>query len=131
MDPLRYTRKRIGFLAQELQAYYPELVREDGDGMLSINYTGLIPVIVEAIKEQDKIINELKQEVKSLQSAMLSIGVTREELIASLKAIPSQNVLFYSKTRPIPSAHLPKSSITYRDKYNKHTCTSLICKVHC
>ncbi|MDD4430687.1 MAG: tail fiber domain-containing protein [Bacteroidales bacterium] len=101
-DSLRYTRKRIGFLAQELQTYYPELVREDGDGMLSINYTGLIPVIVEAIKEQDKIINELKQEVKSLQSAMLSIGVTREEVIASLNSdtLTECAVLFQNAPNP-------------------------------
>ena len=106
VDPLRYTRKRIGFLAQELQAYYPELVREDGDGMLSINYTGLIPVIVEAIKEQDKIINELKQEVKSLQSAMLSIGVTREELIASLKSdtLTECAVLFQNAPNPFSTS---------------------------
>lgn len=102
VDSLRYNRKRIGFLAQELQTYYPELVREDGDGMLSINYTGLIPVIVEAIKEQDKIINELKQEVKSLQSAMLSIGVTREEVIAPLKSdtLTECAVLFQNAPNP-------------------------------
>lgn len=106
VDSLRYNRKRIGFLAQELQTYYPELVREDGDGMLSINYTGLIPVIVEAIKEQDKIINELKQEVKSLQSAMLSIGVTREELIAPLKSdtLTECAVLFQNAPNPFSTS---------------------------
>jgi hypothetical protein len=44
-------RTQIGFLAQELQKVYPELVSSSSDGILSINYIGLIPVLVEAVKE--------------------------------------------------------------------------------
>jgi len=45
---------QTGLLAQEVQKLFPELVREDKDGMLSVNYTGLIPVLIESIKEQQK-----------------------------------------------------------------------------
>jgi hypothetical protein len=43
-------QKSVGLIAQELQKVFPELVYEDKNG-LSINYSGLIGVLVEAIKE--------------------------------------------------------------------------------
>ena len=42
--------KSKGLIAQELQKVFPELVSEDTNG-LSINYSGLIGVLIEAIKE--------------------------------------------------------------------------------
>ena len=48
---------QIGFSAQELMKIYPELVIEGTDGMLAVNYIGLIPVLVEAMKEQQVIID--------------------------------------------------------------------------
>lgn len=44
---------RYGFIAQEVQKIIPEIVRDraKGDGMLSLNYTEIIPVLVEAVKE--------------------------------------------------------------------------------
>ncbi|MDD4738290.1 MAG: tail fiber domain-containing protein, partial [Candidatus Pacebacteria bacterium] len=58
--------KRLGFSAQELQKIYPELVKEGSDGYLSIDGTGLIAPLVEAIKEQQREIDELKRKVEEL-----------------------------------------------------------------
>ncbi|HAS40262.1 MAG TPA: hypothetical protein DCS93_07275 [Microscillaceae bacterium] len=55
----------LGFLAQEVQALYPELVSEDEEGYLSINYVGLIPIIVEANKQQQKRIEALEAQLAS------------------------------------------------------------------
>lgn len=52
--------KQFGLIAQELQAVYPELVFEDQNGYLSINYTGLIPVLIQSIKELSQEIEDLK-----------------------------------------------------------------------
>jgi hypothetical protein len=47
--------KRIeyGFIAHELQTVYPELVKgiKDGVDYQSINYSGLIPLIVKELQE--------------------------------------------------------------------------------
>ena len=59
----------LGFLAQEVQALYPELVSEDEEGYLSINYTGLIPVIVESNKQQQKRIEVLETQLAALISS--------------------------------------------------------------
>lgn len=51
--------KSKGVIAQELQKVLPELVSESDD-KLSVNYNGIIGVLIEAIKEQQKQIDELK-----------------------------------------------------------------------
>ena len=45
---------------------FPELVKESGDedGTLSINYQGLIPILINAIKEQQKELKKLKNKLK-------------------------------------------------------------------
>lgn len=45
-------RRFIGFLAQEVEAVLPELVSTNDEGTKSVNYDGVIPVLVEALKEE-------------------------------------------------------------------------------
>jgi hypothetical protein len=52
-------RTRLGFVAQEVQQLFPELVQQDAEGYLYIDYVGLIPVLVESVKEQQEQIDEL------------------------------------------------------------------------
>ena len=53
-------RQHFGFIAQEVRDIFPELVYEDHEGMLSLSYTGLIPVLVEAVKALEKEVQTLK-----------------------------------------------------------------------
>ena len=72
IDGKNYTMKtnesilKIGLLAQEVQNAFPELVKKanDSEGTLSVNYQGMIPVLINAIKEQQKQIDELKALIK-------------------------------------------------------------------
>jgi hypothetical protein len=70
ISPTRDQRQQIGLLAQEVQKLYPQLVTEfKGDNdepTLGINYLGLIPVLIEGLKEQQKQIDELKKIVAQL-----------------------------------------------------------------
>jgi hypothetical protein len=52
--------EQIGFIAQELKEVFPQLVMDDKQGYLAVNYVGFIPVLLQAIKEQQQQINELK-----------------------------------------------------------------------
>ncbi len=56
----KYIRE-YGFIAQEVKKLFPELVDENEEGLLSINYTGLIPVLVEAIKDLQERVEKLEQ----------------------------------------------------------------------
>ena len=58
-------KTHFGFLAQELEKIYPELVHElNGKGALkSIDYLGLIPVLVDLVQQQQKEIEALKKTI--------------------------------------------------------------------
>ncbi len=58
----------IGVIAQEVQAQFPELVSEDFNGYLGVGYDRLGPILIEAIKEQQKQIEALKQEIEILKN---------------------------------------------------------------
>ncbi len=53
---------QLGVIAQELEKVYPELVNEK-EGTKSVNYLGLIPVLIEAIKEQQLQIEGLEMQL--------------------------------------------------------------------
>ena len=59
-------KQKIGVLAQEIQEVFPELVSEDDNEMLAVNYQGLVPVLINALKEQQQEIDELKEVVQKL-----------------------------------------------------------------
>jgi hypothetical protein len=94
-------KNKLGFIAQDVNSVLPEVVQhDDSTDVYGINYTEIIPVLVEAIKEQHGIIEELKNQVaaNSLKSAVVSTGnATIVESHASLE----QNVPnpFNSETR--------------------------------
>lgn len=44
-------QKSIGLIAQEVREVLPELVHEDGDGYLSVAYSNIVGVLIEAVKE--------------------------------------------------------------------------------
>ena len=67
-------KQKIGVLAQEIKEVFPELVSEDDNEMLAVNYQGLVPVLINALKEQEsKIINQQTQidELKELVNKLI------------------------------------------------------------
>ena len=73
IDGKSYTMKKdgkqkIGVLAQDVQKVFPELVSKDDNEMLAVNYQGLVPVLINALKEQDEKISRLENLVEKLIS---------------------------------------------------------------
>ena len=56
---------KIGLLAQEVMELFPELVvkSKDKEGTLSVNYQGLIPILLNAIKEQQTELQAIKKKL--------------------------------------------------------------------
>jgi hypothetical protein len=61
------TAPSTGLIAQEVQEVLPEVVKEREDGYLGIDYSKMVGLLVEAIKEQQTQIAELKAEVEALK----------------------------------------------------------------
>ena len=52
----------VGIIAQEIEKVFPELV--NGENPKTVNYNGLIGLLIEAVKEQQTEINNLKDKIK-------------------------------------------------------------------
>jgi Chaperone of endosialidase len=64
---------QTGLIAQEVQKIFPELVQTDEKGFLSVNYIGLIPHLIEAVKElrnENNDLKELRNENKDLRNRL-------------------------------------------------------------
>ena len=71
-------RERFGFIAQQVKEYFPELVKEDEDGYLSVDYIGFIPVLVDAV-------NALSQKVEDQQAIIDSMTTQRKQKSAGVQ----------------------------------------------
>jgi hypothetical protein len=58
---------QTGLLAQEVEKGMPELVKTDDEGMKSVNYMGLIPYMLEAMKMQQTTISTQQNQIEELQ----------------------------------------------------------------
>ena len=87
--------KSLGLIAQEVQPLIKEIVnaKDDEAKTLGINYTELIPVLINAIKEQQTVIDSQQLTVKSLQSEVNNNQIqvtTLESDVAELKTMVKQ-----------------------------------------
>lgn len=72
---IKKRKNQNGFIAQDLQMVFPELVNtHDDSGYYTVRYTGLIPVLVEAIKEQQIQIEKLQSIVYSQEKELVEIN---------------------------------------------------------
>nr|DAU97680.1 MAG TPA: structural protein [Bacteriophage sp.] len=58
----------VGLIAQQVQKVLPSAVSEDADGTLSLNYNGIVALLVEATREQEVRYYELLRRVEALEA---------------------------------------------------------------
>ena len=56
--------KHAGLIAQEVEQVLPGLVSTDAKGFKAVGYAALIPYLIEAVKEQQRQIEELKEQIR-------------------------------------------------------------------
>jgi hypothetical protein len=59
-------RTKVGVIAQEIIEVLPEVVNQDNDGMYNVSYGNITALLIEAIKEQQSQIEELKSKLDGL-----------------------------------------------------------------
>lgn len=76
LRPVHYYNKiskgnDIGLIAHELQEHYPNLVsgEKDGENYQSVNYIGLIPILINEIQTMKKEIKKLREELDELHQS--------------------------------------------------------------
>ena len=57
----------VGLIAQEVEKVLPEVVQIREDGIKAVAYEKVVPLLVEAIKEQQTLIEDLSNRIKTLE----------------------------------------------------------------
>lgn len=52
-----------GVIAQEVESVFPQVINEGENGIKSVNYNGLIGLLIQAVKEQNELIQELRTQI--------------------------------------------------------------------
>jgi trimeric autotransporter adhesin len=60
-------KKQIGLMAQDVEKVLPELVSENFNGFKTVDYTKIVPVLVNAINEQQNTIENLKSAISAME----------------------------------------------------------------
>jgi hypothetical protein len=98
-------KKKSGFIAQDLEKIIPEVVQTDENGEKYVNYDGIIPYLVESIKEQQQLIQNLQLEISALKSgenALKSMGTSYTTEV-HLTSDSQKNQLFQNIPNPFSS----------------------------
>ncbi len=87
-DAERGDDPQLGVVAQEVETVFPELVSERTDGMKSVNYSGLIPVLIEAAKELAATNGDQQKRILALEAL---INAQAERMMALERQIEDSN----------------------------------------
>lgn len=113
-------RKKVGFIAQEVEKVFPAAVYTTTEGTKAIAYSEIIPLLVEAIKEQQNEIDELTNELKQVRM------VSTEFVVNSSNKQSDQNSLLNEKLESklysnIPNPFKEQTTISYFISENAST----------
>ena len=102
LSPIQY-----GLAADQLKAVYPELVYEDANGNVSINYVEMIPLLVQSI-------NELKSELAELKGT--SSKKAKAQTTAIEETVSDIDMVRMDQNKPNPFSESTVISLNIPDK---------------
>jgi hypothetical protein len=104
LEPVRYNWRNeaagapahTGFIAQDVEKVFPDLVSRGADGYLALNYPGFAPYLTKAVQQQQAEIAELRTALRELKAAndhlrdqVAKIAHAHPSSSASLAALPA------------------------------------------
>lgn len=93
--------ENYGVIAQEVEKVLPEIVREGKVSGKAVSYTQIIPVLIEAIKEQQKTINELKaQQAVAMEQQRTIAGMSEKLAWLEKQMLLKDSVVMVDITQP-------------------------------
>ena len=67
-DHVQKGREEIGVIAQEVEQYFPEMVKENDEGFLMVQYSRLVVPLLNLVQSQEKRITQLEKTVDGLRN---------------------------------------------------------------
>ena len=98
-----YGRNYYGFLAQDIQKLFPDLVYKDSAGMLGVDYIGMIPLLVNALNEQEITIATQNTKITDLETRLSKLENSNDLSLKKIGASQETDVLSY----PVLDQNIP------------------------
>ncbi len=90
IDKYKSADNQIGVIAQEVEKVYPEFVHTDEDGMKSVNYSQMVAVLIEAVKDLNAKIEVLESENSDLKDRVAEIDGIKSQLDTIMRLINTE-----------------------------------------
>ncbi len=110
--PANESGLQLGFLAQDVAQVMPEIVNTDENGNMMVNYTAMIPLLVESVKELQQSVVELNQTVEA-QSMVI------EQLSGNAAAKAAKNTAKIISCTPNPTSGYVTITVEMADNVEK------------
>lgn len=106
---LSQNQNTYGFIAQEVERVLPQLVTTTPDGLKALNYDGIIPFLVEAIKEQNAKIENMEARLRKLEKP--KAGARTDDTKSSTEKTSSIAFLYQNTPNPFSQETTIKYSL--------------------
>lgn len=100
-------RSHIGFIAQELKEVFPELVKEDAKGYYAVDYQGMIPVLLEAVKELQNQVTVLSQQKQAAPTGIEDLNAANDFYMENIpNPYATETTINYTLPQSVNTAYL-------------------------
>jgi len=103
------SRTFYGFLAQDVEKLFPDLVFKDSAGMLSVDYIGMIPLLLDGLQDQQTQIEKQQQQIDEQRELINQLIKAMGEKPVLKSAIETTPLLMQN----IPNPFNQKTEIGY------------------
>lgn len=80
IDRTKSQKTQIGVIAQEVEQIYPEFVSTNDYGFKSVNYSQMVAVLIESIKELNTSIEKLQAENENLKAELTQVDANAKKI---------------------------------------------------
>lgn len=107
---------QVGFIAQEVGKVVPEAVIKNSDGYYSMNYTTIIPILTQGIKEQQVQIEKQEKEIAALKASLDEIkNMLNNQPVNASKTKSGSSI----KVNPNPVTGVSRINYTVEEEFSK------------
>lgn len=112
--PNEESKTQYGFLAQDVEKILPDAVTTDENGNKLINYTAIIPHLVQSVQELQGIVAEQETIIENLSAQTYSTTAATLDKIIKCTPNPTSGIITfeYTLTNPMSSAAIFVSDLT-------------------
>jgi hypothetical protein len=95
-------RIHYGLLAQDVQKVFPDLVYKDSAGLFSVDYIGIIPLLVDALRDQQTQLDTQSKQIAYLTDLVTKSNTAPKKVNSSIAEVDALSLPVLEQNTPNP-----------------------------